>query len=128
MLQAKAASSSQPDAAMVLTTLLLSSLSRYMRSQRHVQPQQGSFTTAGCPPPQPRTPCMTVRSIRGPRPPCFSDAQTNEFLRSENISSTPLQFLHHPHFVLLIVVIIHYYNLEDTNFRECYHVGPLSSY
>ena len=128
MLQAKAASSNQRDAAMVLTTLLLSSLSRSTRSHRHFQTQQCSFTTASYPSPPLRPSCMTVRSADGPWPPCSPDAQTIRFLRSENISSTPLQLLHQPPFVLLIVVIIHYYNLEDTSFRECYRLGPLSNY
>ena len=132
MLQIKAASSSQPDAVMGLTTLLLSSLSRFIRShQQDVQPQQCSFTTASCPPPPPPSPsppCMAVRSVRGPWPTCFPDVQTIEFLRNENVSSTPLQLLQHPHFVLLIVVFIHYYILKDTSFRECYCLGPLYNY
>jgi hypothetical protein len=128
MFQATVASSSQRNAAMALTTLLLSSLSRSIRSHRQVQPQQCSFTTASDPPPPHRPPCMTVRSFRGPWPPCSTDAQTIKFLISENISSTLLQLLDHPHFILLIVVIIHYYNLEDTSFRECYRLGPLSIY
>lgn len=90
MLQAKDASSSQRDASMALTTLLFSSLSRSIRSQRHVQPQQCSFTTASYPSPPPRRSCMTVPSVHWPWPPCSRDAQISRFLRSENISSTPL--------------------------------------